>query len=275
MQQLELFGSLLEKPAAPDKNKEPEVVVIAPASDKLIEASAPDFTIHQHSVLEPNVARADANKKEEIIIELVASKKENAPTITEQSSTNPIFFTDGKIGVKVKAKPEAKSNSPEKKEPEKVLPAQHEKLTKLPKAKKEEAKKGIQKRGRKSFKEIDAAVDLIEVPDDEILFQKQYYPISEVAKWFNVNTSLLRFWENEFDILKPRKNRKGDRMFRPEDVKNIQLIYELLRQKKYTVEGAKEYLKTNKNEADLQIMLTQTLTKFRNFLLDLKSNLGN
>jgi DNA-binding transcriptional MerR regulator len=137
----------------------------------------------------------------------------------------------------------------------------------------EKLKKLPQKRGRKSIKEIDAEVDLIEIPEDEVLFQKQYYPISEVAKWFRVNTSLIRFWENEFDVLKPRKNRKGDRMFRPEDVKNLQLIHHLLRQKKYTVEGAKEYLKTNKKKADLQNQLTSTLQKFRSFLLDLKANL--
>lgn len=129
------------------------------------------------------------------------------------------------------------------------------------------------KRGRKSLEEIDAEADLIDVPEDEVLFKKQYYPISEVAKWFRVNTSLLRFWENEFDILKPKKNRKGDRLFRPEDVKNLQLIYQLLRQRKYTIEGAKEYLKTNKKKADVELQLATTLQKFRSFLLYLKANL--
>ena len=106
-----------------------------------------------------------------------------------------------------------------------------------------------------------------------MLFKKQYYPISEVAGWFNVNTSLLRFWENEFDILKPRKNRKGDRHFRPEDVKNLQLIHLLLRQKKFSIEGAREYIKTNKSKVDVQMQLTQTLQKFRGFLLELKAHL--
>lgn len=130
-----------------------------------------------------------------------------------------------------------------------------------------------QKRGRKSFKEIDIEADLVNVPEDEILFMKQYYPISEVAGWFNVNTSLIRFWENEFDILKPRKNRKGDRLFRPEDVKNLQLIHLLLRQKKFSIEGAREYIKTNKNKVDVQMQLTQTLQKFKGFLLELKASL--
>ena len=106
------------------------------------------------------------------------------------------------------------------------------------------------KRGRKSFKEMDNEADLILVPTDEILQQKLYYSISEVAGWFKVNTSLLRYWENEFDILQPRKTRKGDRLFRVEDVKNLQLIYFLLRQRKFSIDGAKNYLKNNKKEAD-------------------------
>ena len=130
------------------------------------------------------------------------------------------------------------------------------------------------KRGRKSFKDMDADVVMVEVPDDEILFQKQYYAISEVAKWFNVNQSLLRYWENEFPVLKPRKTRKGDRLFRPEDVKNLQLIYYLLRQRKFSIEGARQYMKDNKKKADAQMQLIQSLTKFRAFLLEWKANLG-
>jgi DNA-binding transcriptional MerR regulator len=130
------------------------------------------------------------------------------------------------------------------------------------------------KRGRKSFKDIDAELNLVEVPDDEELFKKMYYPISEVAKWFNVNTSLVRFWENEFDILKPRKNRKGDRLFRPEDIKNLQVIHYLLRQRKFSIEGAKKYLKQNKSKAEVNIQLIQSLTRFRSFLLEMKANLG-
>jgi len=180
-----------------------------------------------------------------------------------------------------KKQPEIKpGNEPEKKQ---VLSEQSE-----PVEEKKEEKKFVQlikplsktvekkpsKRGRKSFKEINLDVALLEVPDDEILFQKQYYSISEVAEWFHVNASLLRFWENEFDILKPRKNRKGDRMFRPEDVKNLRVIYYLLRQQKYSMEGAKQFLKDNRKRAEMQTQLVETLTKFRSFLLELRSNLG-
>lgn len=129
------------------------------------------------------------------------------------------------------------------------------------------------KRGRKSFKDMDSEADLIEVPADEVLQQKLYYSISEVAGWFKVNTSLLRYWENEFDILQPRKTRKGDRLFRVEDIKNLQLIYFLLRQRKFSIDGAKNYLKNNKHEADTHIQLVESLTKFKSFLLELKANL--
>lgn len=130
------------------------------------------------------------------------------------------------------------------------------------------------KRGRKSLKEFVPDISLLDIPEDEILFQKQYYPISEVSGWFDIKPSLLRYWENEFDILKPRKNKKGDRLFRPEDVKNLRIIYFLLRQKKYSIEGAKQFLKDNQKKAELQMELMETLTKFRSFLLELKANLG-
>ena len=133
--------------------------------------------------------------------------------------------------------------------------------------------KPVSKRGRKSFKEMDSEADLINVPDDEVLQQKLYYSISEVASWFKVNTSLLRYWENEFDILQPRKTRKGDRLFRVEDVKNLQLIYFLLRQRKFSIDGAKNYLKNNKQEADTHVRIVESLTKFKSFLLELKANL--
>jgi DNA-binding transcriptional MerR regulator len=130
------------------------------------------------------------------------------------------------------------------------------------------------KRGRKSLKENNLDVALLDIPDDETLARKQYYSISEVAEWFNMKPSLLRFWENEFDILKPRKNRKGDRLFRPEDIKNLRIIYYLLRQQKYSIEGAKQYLKDNKKKAEVQVQLVESLTKFRSFLLELRANLG-
>ena len=127
-------------------------------------------------------------------------------------------------------------------------------------------------RGRKSLKEAETSLDRVDVPEDEILFQKQYYSIGEVANMFGVNTSLVRFWENEFDVLEPRKNRKGDRFFKPSDIKNLQLIYDLLRRRKFTIEGAKDYLKKNK-QADEKYSMIQSLQRLRSFLLELKAHL--
>ncbi len=128
------------------------------------------------------------------------------------------------------------------------------------------------KRGRRSLKEMGLTSDLIQVPDDEILFQKQYYSIGEVATMFRENQSLIRYWETEFDILQPRKNRKGDRFFRPVDIKNLVMIYDLLRRRKFTIEGAKEYLKKNK-KAEEKFAAIQSLEKIKSFLLELKASL--
>ena len=128
------------------------------------------------------------------------------------------------------------------------------------------------KRGRKSLKQANSIPENTNVPEDDILFQKQYYSIGDVALMFNENTSLIRYWENEFAILKPKKNKKGDRFFRPEDIKNLKMIYHLLRERKYTVEGAKEFLKNNKAAGEKHQMI-ESLEKIKLFLLELKNNL--
>jgi len=134
------------------------------------------------------------------------------------------------------------------------------------------AKPAVSKRGRKSLKQVSAEADLIEIPADDILFSKQYYTMGEVSEMFRVNQSLLRFWETEFDILQPRKNKKGDRYFRPVDIKNLHLIYHLLRQKKFTIEGAREFLKKNK-KAEERFEIVQRLQEIRSFLLEWKAQL--
>jgi DNA-binding transcriptional MerR regulator len=128
-------------------------------------------------------------------------------------------------------------------------------------------------RGRQPNSPFQADVLLIDLIDDKILFSKQYYAISEVAAMFNVKVSLLRFWENEFDILKPRKNRKGDRLFRPEDVKNLKLIYFLLREKKYTIEGAKIFIKKGKKVKE-KFAAIESLKKIKGMLMELKASLS-
>ncbi|MRI64068.1 MerR family transcriptional regulator [Ornithobacterium rhinotracheale] len=108
----------------------------------------------------------------------------------------------------------------------------------------------------------------IELPD------KLYYKISEVAEAFNVNASLLRFWEKEFDILKPKKNRKGNRYFTPEDIENLKIIYHLVKEKGYTLEGAKIALQEkDKIVAETSIIfrlekIKAELLAFKNYLDD-------
>jgi DNA-binding transcriptional MerR regulator len=128
-------------------------------------------------------------------------------------------------------------------------------------------------KGRQPNSQFQSEVLLINLIDDEVLFSKQYYAISEVAAMFNVKVSLLRFWENEFDILKPRKNRKGDRLFRPEDVKNLKLIYFLLKEKKYTIEGAKIFIKKGKNVKE-KFAAIESLKKIKGMLMELKASLS-
>ena len=75
---------------------------------------------------------------------------------------------------------------------------------------------------------------------------KLYYTICEVSEMFTVNTSLIRFWEKEFDIIKPKKNKKGNRLFTPDDIDNFKVIYNLVKEQGLTLEGAKKYLKENR-----------------------------
>jgi len=181
-----------------------------------------------------------------------------------QAQPEPVIYASEQIVVKVKS---AKVEEP--------IISVTKPIKAVEKAKPAAKIKTPGKRGRKSFKEIDAVADLIDIPSAEILQQKLYYSISEVASWFKVNTSLLRYWENEFDILQPRKTRKGDRLFRVEDIQNLQLIYMLLRQRKFSIEGAKSYLKNHKNKIDTETQLVQSLNRFKQFLLELKVSLSN
>ena len=129
------------------------------------------------------------------------------------------------------------------------------------------------KRGRKSFASMEGDIDKLQVPSSDELAKKLYYPIGEVAVWFNVNTSLIRYWEKEFKQLQPRKTRKGDRLFRAQDIEFLKQIYYLLREKKYSIDGAKTYLKNNKEKAEKDLALLNNLKNIKNFLISLKSSL--
>lgn len=100
--------------------------------------------------------------------------------------------------------------------------------------------------------------------------KKIYYSIGEVATQFNVSTSLLRFWESEFDILSPKKNRKGNRLFTDKDIKNLKLIYHLVKERGYTLEGAKRKIRENKSTTVDNIEIIGKLKSLRGFLVEMK-----
>ncbi|HEX3080319.1 MAG TPA: MerR family transcriptional regulator [Puia sp.] len=103
--------------------------------------------------------------------------------------------------------------------------------------------------------------------------EKHYYSISEVAKMFNLSISNIRFWEQEFEILRPKKNRKGDRFFTKHDIENLKIIYHLLKEKGYTIEGARKKLLQGSDEVSDRMTMIESLKKIRAFLVSLKDNL--
>ncbi|HOZ74918.1 MAG TPA: MerR family transcriptional regulator [Flavobacterium sp.] len=107
----------------------------------------------------------------------------------------------------------------------------------------------------------------------ELSPDKRYFSIGELAKAFNVNASLIRFWDKEFDILKPRKNAKGNRMFTQEDVKNLQLIYHLVKERGFTLDGAKTHLKEGQKKTLDKFEIINKLEGIKAQLLSIKAEL--
>ena len=103
--------------------------------------------------------------------------------------------------------------------------------------------------------------------------EKLYYGIGEVAEAFGVNTSLIRFWEKEFDIIKPKKNAKGNRKFTPEDIKNLELIYHLVKERGFTLEGAKIHLKEEGRKTLNNFEIIRKLETITSSLIQLKNQL--
>ena len=103
--------------------------------------------------------------------------------------------------------------------------------------------------------------------------EKRYYGIGEVAKAFGVNTSLIRFWEKEFDVLQPKKNAKGNRKFTPQDIKNLQLIYHLVKERGFTLEGAKTHLKEEKHKTLSNFDVIEKLQRVKAELIKIKEQL--
>tara|TARA_B100000700_G_C14207944_1_gene473427 strand:- start:25 stop:357 length:333 start_codon:yes stop_codon:yes gene_type:complete len=103
--------------------------------------------------------------------------------------------------------------------------------------------------------------------------KKIYYSIGEISSILNVNNSLIRFWEKEFEIIKPKKNSRGNRVFTKNDVKNISLIHHLLKEKKYTIQGAKKRLRENKNGIEKNYEIINNLKKVRSQLVEIREEL--
>ena len=108
---------------------------------------------------------------------------------------------------------------------------------------------------------------------DKEIIKKKYYSIGEVASMLDVKPSLIRFWETEFPQLKPRKNRKGNRVYTEKEIDQLKQIYYLVKERGYTLKGAKEKLKQNPKDLEYEQKTRETLLKVRGFLEELKNNL--
>lgn len=111
------------------------------------------------------------------------------------------------------------------------------------------------------------------MPYKEKEITKRYYTIGEVADDLGVATSLIRFWETEFDIISPKKNRKGNRQFTPEDIKKVKMIYHLVKEKGYTLHGARDFIKSDVNAAMEKIDLIHSLKGIKAFLVELRDGI--
>lgn len=97
--------------------------------------------------------------------------------------------------------------------------------------------------------------------------------MGEVAEMFDVKPSLIRFWEGEFDIIKPKRNKKGNRMFTPADVENLKLIYHLVKERGMTLDGARKALKQNRGDLARDVLLFERLQSIRSLLVDVRNEL--
>jgi DNA-binding transcriptional MerR regulator len=103
--------------------------------------------------------------------------------------------------------------------------------------------------------------------------EKKYFTIGEVAKALGEATSLIRFWETQFEFIKPKKNKKGNRKYTQDDLKKIKLVHHLVKEKGYTLQGAQDHIKTSSNSIDDNSEMIASLQKIKGFLEDMKSQL--
>ena len=111
------------------------------------------------------------------------------------------------------------------------------------------------------------------MPYKEKRVEKLYYSIGEVAEMFNVNPSLIRYWEKEFDIIKPKKNKKGNRYFTIEDIENFHIIYYLVKELGLTLKGAKKKLKENREGTKNNFEVVKSLKEIKSLLLEIREDI--
>ncbi len=111
------------------------------------------------------------------------------------------------------------------------------------------------------------------VPYKEPKIEKVFYQIGEVAEMFGVNQSHIRFWEQEFDIIKPQKNKKGNRLFTKQDIENFRLIFHLVKERGMTLSGAKQKLKINIEDTSKNFEAIKKLQSIKSQLLEIKKEL--
>ena len=112
------------------------------------------------------------------------------------------------------------------------------------------------------------------MPYKEKEIVKKYYTIGEVAEKFNVATSLIRFWETEFDIIHPKKNRKGNRQFTREDIEDLKLVYHLVKERGFTLQGAKEFIKSDITAAKTKMDIIESLNNVKTFLNQIRQQMS-
>jgi DNA-binding transcriptional MerR regulator len=111
------------------------------------------------------------------------------------------------------------------------------------------------------------------MPYKEQKVEKLYYSIGEVAEMLEVPVSTIRFWENEFEILKPMKNKKGNRLFTQADLKNLKILHHLVKEEGMTLSGAKKKLSGKWDETNYKYEINESLQKIKTFLLDIRDSI--
>ncbi len=251
VQQLDLFGNPVPIPVAKE-----EKVKVAPAA----KASATP-----KEVALPTLPLFDEVEKTETTAKQITTTDYTITAQTpSQLAETGFVYSDNQIRVKIKPKkevaPENESPAPPKKKRGRKKSPPREFVT-----------RGGRKRSIDG--ENEANTGKLNIPDDEALNKKMYWGITEVAIMFGVNNSLIRYWTNEFAILQPRKGKGSHRLYRTGDIKTLQLVYDLLRVRKFSIEGAKKYLATSRDQIEVHSEVIQSLNRFKTFLMELKTSI--